>query len=214
MTATTPWPKLPRPGMDEKESRALLQETMAKAPDPADIWIFGFGSLIWNPGFEPAVRRPATLEGYLRRFHIWTTMARGTPERPGLGMCLEPAQGRCRGIAFRLAPETRDKDLEYLWSREMISGVYAPTWVHVQADGGGDIPALTWAANPGHVQYAGPRPVEEMAEIMAGGCGKFGTCRDYLANTIAEMAKLGDCDPSLDRLLALIDARVSSAGEP
>ena len=150
MAADVPWPKLPPPGMNENESRALYEATLAGAPDPDDIWIFGFGSLIWNPGFEPMERKTATLQGFKRCFHIWTTMARGTPERPGLGMCLEPVAGAsCRGIAFRLASETRERDLKYLWSREMISCVYAPTWVEVATDCGRTLPALTWASNPG-----------------------------------------------------------------
>ena len=138
-------------------------------------------------------------------------MARGTPDRPGLSLCLERTSGCCRGLAYRLAPATRDRDLEYLWGREMISCVYAPTWVEVVADNGKTIPALTWAANPDHIQYAGPRPVEEMAMVMAGGRGAYGTCRDYLADMLVEMAKLGEHDPFLERLLALIDERINSS---
>ncbi len=205
MAAANPWPELPFPHLDEKERAALLRDMLSKAPNPEDIWIFGFGSLIWNPGFEPRERHAAKLDGFQRRFHIWSTMARGTPTRPGLALCLEPTDHGCRGIAYRLAPETRDADLQYLWGREMISGVYRPTWVNVVTDDGDAVTAITWVSNPDHIQYAGPRPADEMAMIMAGGCGTYGTCRDYLANTIAEMAKLGERDLLLERVLRLID---------
>lgn len=204
---TPPWPTLTHPKLSDDARRQLLEEMLATASDPNDIWIFGFGSLMWNPGFTPRESREAQLAGYERRFHIWSTKARGTPERPGLGLCLEPADGTCRGIAYRIKPETRDQDLAYLWDREMGSGVYRPTWVELEATDGKPIRAITWVADPEHYQYAGARPAEEMAMIMAGGKGVYGNCRDYLANTIREMKKLGDNDPLLDQVLTLIDAR-------
>jgi cation transport protein ChaC len=214
MTAANPWPKLPFPHLDEDERARLFRETMAQAPNSDDVWVFGFGSLLWNPGFAPLERRPATLDGYQRRFQIWSTMARGTPDRPGLALCLEPTAGNCRGIAYRLAPESRESDLAYLWQREMVSGVYRAAWIDVVADDGSRVTALTWLANPGHIQSAGPRPAEEMAKVMAGGKGKYGTCRDYPANTIVEMAKLGERDPFLERVLELIDAGVIPGARP
>ena len=101
-----------------------------------------------------------------------------------------------------------ESDLDYLWGREMGSGIYIPTWVQVKFDDdeGTKKIALTFVVDKDHVQYAGPMPVEQMAAYMSGACGKYGKCRDYLANTIDAMAKMGDSDPMLDDLLALIDA--------
>lgn len=200
------WPTEIFPPLTEKQRQQLRENALNRAPDPENLWIFGFGSLMWNPGFPAAERQPALLKGYMRRFHIWSTKARGTLERPGLGLCLERAEGECRGLAYRLATETRDRDLDYIWDREMRSGVYRPTWVNLTLKDGSPLGALTWVVNKSHGRYAGPMPAEQMARVMAGGEGRYGTCRDYLANTIAEMAKLGQRDALLDDVLARIDA--------
>ena len=192
--------------LSEKERKRLLKEMLLEAVNPNNIWIFGFGSLMWNPGFKPREKRRVLLRGFERKFHIWSTSGRGSEERPGLGLCLEPARrGTCRGIAYRISSETRDQDLKYLWDREMMSGIYQPRWVTVERDDGSDLRTLTWVVNENHVRYAGPRSVGEMARIMADSKGKHGSCRDYLINTIREMANLGDHDPTLNEVLALID---------
>lgn len=208
MDQRIPWPKGPSPKLTEAERAVMMAEIMDNAPYADAFWIFGFGSLMWNPGIEAVEQSPATLRGYERKFHIWSSVGRGTPERPGLGLCLEPGAGSCRGIAYRLDMTTLDADLDYLWDREMGSGVYRPTWVPIEMDEGAHAErvALTFVINPGHIQHAGPMPLEQMAIVMSGACGKYGRCRDYLANTIAEMAKLGERDPMLDELLARIDA--------
>ena len=192
--------------LSERERKKLLRDILTEAVDQNDIWVFGFGSLMWKPGFQPRQQKPALLRDFERKFHIWSTKGRGTEKRPGLGLCLEPVkEGVCKGIAFRISPDTRDKDLRYLWDREMTSGVYLPRWVAVECDDGSHLSALTWVVNKNHVRYAGPRSVKEMAWIIAGSKGKYGTCRDYLANTIQEMAKLGQYDPTLDKVLAVIE---------
>jgi len=200
--------------LSEKDRRRLLRETLDASPYEDEFWVFGFGSLMWNPGVDVAARHTATVRGYERKFHIWSTIGRGTAERPGLGLCLEPGPGACRGIVYRYRMETLNEDLEYLWGREMGSGVYNPTWVPVvlddEAADGQTEPrrrtALTFVINHGHPGYAGPMPAADMARHMGGAYGRNGRCRDYLANTIAEMAKLGDRDPLLEEVLELIDA--------
>ena len=192
--------------LSERERRRLLSDILAEADEPNDVWIFGFGSLMWRPGFQPREKKTAILRGFERKFHIWSTSGRGTQERPGLGLCLEPVkEGICIGIAYRILPDTKNKDLGYLWDREMTSGVYLPKWVAVECDEGSHLSALTWVVNKNHVRYAGPRSVREMAKIIAGSKGKYGTCREYLANTIQEMAKLGQYDPTLEKVLAVIE---------
>tara|TARA_Y100001960_G_C14747867_1_gene866689 strand:+ start:687 stop:1247 length:561 start_codon:yes stop_codon:yes gene_type:complete len=177
-----------------------------EAPDPVHIWVFGFGSLMWKPGFVPIERHPALLRGFERRFNIWSTKGRGTEKHPGLTLCLEPAiYGRCKGIVYKISPKTRIRDLKYLWDREMTSGVYNPKWITVELDDGSELRTLTWVVNKFHSRYAGPRSAAEMAKIMAHSKGKYGTCRDYLVNTIKEMAKIGECDPKLNEVLELIE---------
>lgn len=199
--------KAPFPVLDDAVRAASLTDTLAAAPASGEIWVFGFGSLMWNPGFAHDRSQPATLDGYERKFHIWTAMARGTPERPGLGLCLEPGDGQCRGIAFRMDAEARDSAFAYLWDREMVSGIYRPAWVSILLDGGEPVTALTFVVNRAHRQYAGPMPPERMAEVMASAAGKYGRCRDYLANTVAELVGLGVPDRELERLLDLVDSR-------
>jgi len=201
------WPEGLHPDLNDAERRELQDQVKAAQPYDDEFWVFGFGSLMWNPGMEVKESRGATLQGYERKFHIWSTVGRGTHERPGLGLCLEPTDGSCRGIAYSLDMATLQADLDYLWSREMGSGVYRPKWVPVTLDGEPEAEkmALTFVINPGHVQHAGPLPVEQMVAIMGGAEGKYGRCRDYLAHTVAEMAKLGERDPLLEEVLGRID---------
>ena len=161
---------------------------------------------MWRPGINVAYREPATLQGYERRFEIWPTVGRGTLMKPGLGCCLVPTAGSCRGIAYGLCIANLDDDLEYLWKREMGSGVYRPTWVELTLDTGQKKVALTFVIRKGHVQHTGPMPATQMAEIIGRAAGENGRCRDYLANTLAEMAKLGETDPLLNEVMMLINS--------
>ena len=200
------WPERKISRLSERERRRILSDILEEAVDPNDIWVFGFGSLMWKPGFQPREKKTVLLRGFERKFHIWSIKGRGTKERPGLGLCLEPIkEGVCKGIAYRILPDTKDKDLRYLWDREMVSGVYLPRWVAVECSDGSDLSVLTWIVNKNHMRYAGPQSVKEMARIIANSKGSYGTCRDYLTNTIQEMAKLGQYDPTLDKVLAVIE---------
>ncbi len=199
-------PKLEYTRLPPEETHRLLLETRAARPKDQPMWIFGFGSLMWNPCFTYDVKAPAVLRGYDRKFHIWTTRARGTPDNPGLGLCLEDCMGLCRGIAYRLVEEDIESAWERLWEREMGSGVYRASWVSVETEEHGRVPALTFIVNRDHPHYAGPMPAEQMAEIMAGACGSYGPCRDYLAGTVEEMRKLNVFDKDLEALLAKVDA--------
>ena len=205
MKPTLVYTKLP-----PEESHRLLLETRAGRPKDEAMWVFGFGSLMWNPCFNYDVKASALLKGYDRKFHIWTTRARGTPDNPGLGLCLEDCQGMCRGIAYRLVEDDVEAAWERLWEREMGSGVYRASWVSVETEEHGRVAALTFIVNRNHPHYAGPMPSEHMASIMAGAKGSYGPCRDYLAGTIDEMRKLNVIDRELEALLAEVDALESS----
>jgi glutathione-specific gamma-glutamylcyclotransferase len=116
----------------------------------------------------------------------------------------------CRGIAYRLVEDDVETAWERLWEREMGSGVYRASWVSVETDTYGRVPALTFIVNRDHPHYAGPMPSNHMAAIMAGAKGSYGPCRDYLAGTIDEMRKLNVIDRELEALLAEVDALESS----
>lgn len=188
-----------------EEKTARRQRVLETRPAGDGFWVFGFGSLMWRPEFDPVDRRAATLHGYERHFHIISTTARGTPERPGLAPCLELAEGgRCPGITFRLNEDSIEDDLKALWEREQNSGSYIPTWVALET-ATGPLPALTFVVEPNHPHYLGPLSIEDMATVIAGASGRFGTCRDYVAHLIAALADLGQHDPFLEDLLARVD---------
>ncbi len=192
--------------LSAEERQRRMDETRAARPD-GPLWVFAFGSLMWNPGFKYLTSDAAVLLGWERKFHIWTTIARGTPERPGLGLCLEKGDGDCKGVVYQLLPENEEADWEALWDREMNSGVYQTLWAELKTEKSGTVTALVFVADPDHHQYVGPLPRETMADIMVGACGRYGRCRDYLAGTIEEMAKLGVVDAHFSELLELVDSR-------
>lgn len=200
-------PRLEYRELPEEEKFRLLMETRAARPAGERMWVFAFGSLMWNPCYEHDAKVPGLLKGYDRKFHIWTTRARGTPDSPGLGLCLEDCSGACRGVVHRITEDDEEAAWERLWEREMSSGVYRPSWVSVETEEYGPVVALTFIVNKDHTHYAGPMPLDDMADVMADAKGKYGLCRDYLAGTIDEMKKLNVEDDELIALLKKIDSR-------
>jgi glutathione-specific gamma-glutamylcyclotransferase len=198
----------PFPERSDEWRRASLASFMVNVSPDEDIWLFAYGSLIWNPCFDHDRAWPAVLRGYLRNFSIWTAHARGTPDRPGLGLALEPGDGDCSGRLFRIDRNARDAGLWAIWQREMATGIYHAEWLSVQTETG-DIQAICFIADPTHPQYAGNFSLEAAAEIIAGATGKFGSCADYLSETITALTAMGLEDPELSSLLALVDKRLS-----
>ena len=145
--ALPPLPLGPFTHLHDAERQRSLRDTMLEAPDVENVWVFAYGSLMWNSCFDVAESHHAVLHGYSRAFSIFTVEARGTPARPGLGLALQPG-GTCQGIALRIADDGRDAGLARLWAREMLTGIYSPAWVSVAAPGS-DIAALTFVVNAG-----------------------------------------------------------------
>ena len=175
----------------------------------SDLWIFGYGSLMWRPGFDFVERLPVRLIGYHRAFCVWSHRYRGTPERPGLVLGLDRG-GSCLGIAYRIAPEKRDAVLGYLHEREMITGVYNPRDLSV-FDSVSDrrVIAQSYVVDRSHRQYAAGLTVEQRAALIIQGVGTAGPCRDYLANTVAHLIDLGMPDRRLGTLLNMVDAMLA-----
>lgn len=167
-----------------------------------DVWVFGYGSLMWNPGFEHVESRPALLHGWHRSFCIYSHRYRGTPECPGLVLGLDRG-GSCRGTAYRVARSRAREVLDYLWDREMVNGVYTPRILHPRTADGRP-PCHVYTVDRGHHQYAGSLDDEETVRLIRQGVGMGGHNRDYLANTVAHLDALGIGDAPLRRLLALI----------
>jgi len=202
--ALPPLPLGPFARLQDAERQRSLHDTIRKAPDVANVWVFAYGSLMWNPCFEVAESHHAVLQGYSRAFSIFTVEARGTPERPGLGLALQPG-GTCQGIVLRITDDGRDAGLARLWAREMLTGIYSPAWVSVAVPGR-DIIAVTFVVNAVHEQYAGNIPLAEQAHLIRSAHGKFGSCRDYLANTVAALQTAGVDDAQMTELLERVDS--------
>jgi cation transport protein ChaC len=183
-------------------SRGSVIFPKIKVPPGSDLWVFGYGSLMWNPEFPYAERRQALLRGYHRRFCVYSHRYRGTPDRPGLVLGLDRG-GSCRGIAFRVEPPHVEATIDLLWDREMVSGVYAPKIIKVATDEG-RIPACTFVADRAHRQYCGELGPSDVVRFIRQGVGERGPNRDYLANTVGHLRDLGIVDQGLERLLAEI----------
>ena len=183
--------------LTDDELAQSRHDTLARAPSP-DIWVFGYGSLIWNPAFHFAERRIGTIHGFHRRFCLWTTLGRGSPDCPGLMLGLDRG-GSCRGVVFRIASDLVDSELDVLWRREMVSNSYIPTWVRASTDEG-DVWAIAYTINRAHDRYAKKMSEEEAADIIARAVGRVGPCRDYLLKTVEHLEQLGIKDRALSRL--------------
>jgi cation transport protein ChaC len=185
------------------EARAAsLQATLERVAEGSDVWVFGYGSLMWNPAIHHAETRAARARGWHRSFCLWNSFGRGSAENPGLTLALEPG-GSCAGLALRIAASQVESELGVLWNREMITGAYAPRWLRLRTDAG-EIEAVTFIANRASRRYAGRLPLPQLAERMARAAGPLGTSREYLESTVAELERLGARDGSMHALLRAV----------
>ena len=174
-----------------------------------ELWVFGYGSLMWDPGFHFAEVRLADLDGYRRRFSYRSSVGRGTPERPALMLSLEPGPGRCSGLVFRIAAELADAESQILWRREMLRNGYTPALLPA-ATPQGEVTALVFAANPAHPDHVGELALDDAAAVIACASGVIGSNRDYLERLEQQLQSLGIEDAYVEQLLA----RVRAAGGP
>ncbi len=170
------------------------------------MWVFAYGSLMWNPGFRFRESRPALLGGWRRALCVYSYVYRGTRARPGLVFGLERG-GECRGLAF-LADDA-DAALEYLDRRELVGDVYERRLLPIAA-GGESVRAQAYVVRPDHEQYAGGLSEAQAAELVANGVGQAGENLDYVRNTLARMNELGVEDAALKSLLAAAETRYHS----
>jgi cation transport protein ChaC len=164
-----------------------------------DFWVFGYGSLMWRPGFDHVETRKARLNGYRRALCIVSHVHRGTPERPGLVLGLDRG-GSCLGLAFRVSADRRDEVIAYLRERELVTNVYLERWVPVRFTDGGRAQALTYVVDRSHIQYAGHLPPAEAAARVSGAVGQSGRNEDYVANTVSHLRELGIRDLWLEEV--------------
>lgn len=167
----------------------------------AAMWVFGYGSLIWHPGFPVAERHVARLTGWHRSFCMRSIHHRGSVAEPGLVLALDRAAGaHCDGVAFRVARGAEDATLATLRERELVSSAYLEEWLDVALSDGRQVTALAYVIDPAHDQYCGGLPLEEQARIILHAQGGRGLNRDYLFSTAEHLGALGIADADLDWL--------------
>ena len=142
--------------------------------ETGDLWVFGYGSLMWRPGFDVLERVPARLKGLHRALCVYSFVHRGTPERPGLVLGLDRG-GMCRGIAYRVAAAARAKTIAYLRGREQVTSVYLETMRRIELEDAArrQVRALCYIVDRGHVQYAGRLSLAELVHYVRQGHGQF-----------------------------------------
>ncbi len=174
-----------------------------------DFWVFGYGSLMWNPGFPHAEACPALLHGYHRRFCVWSHSYRGTPERPGLVLGLDRG-GSCQGMAFKVGSRESEWVLDYLHEREMTTRVYHPRLVKLLT-AQGPVLGLAFVVDRHHVQYTGRLDLEATAALIAEAAGERGPCAEYLCNTVQKLEALSIDPGQLKPLLQQVQRRCQEA---
>ena len=170
---------------------------------PGDLWVFGYGSLMWRPHFPHTDVQPALVHGYHRALCIYSVAYRGTYECPGLVFGLDRG-GACKGLAFKVAENDVDNVMGYLWEREMITGVYRPRILHAEMpDGSKTIKRTIWGfiADRDHDQYTGRLADNDAVKLILQGQGMAGPCLDYLKNTLDHLTDQGIHDRSLARII-------------
>ncbi len=191
--------------MEAQLDRILLDH------DEGDLWVFGYGSLMWKPEMDFAEMRPALLQGWHRRFCLWQWRYRGSRRCPGLMLALDRG-GACRGVAYRLAaPGVRDK-VSAVWKREMVGNGYRPRWVKLVTRQG-SVRGLVFTANTESERYAGRIDDGIVADHIAQACGEAGPSAEYLLETVLKCEELGIHDPFLWRLQELVAERMGKPAE-
>ena len=178
-------------------------------PEEQDFWVFGYGSLLWNPGFPHVEVQPARVRGYHRRLCVYSVFYRGTYDVPGLVFGLDRG-GSCWGLAYRVPSAEGEAVMDYLYERELVTTVYVPAWVKVETEHG-NRRAATFVVDSAHERYAGRLDEAEMAAIVARGRGNTGTNSEYLANTVRHLEALGLGDRALRRLLRRVETTAPQA---
>jgi cation transport protein ChaC len=175
------------------------------------VWVFGYGSLMWNPEFPISEKQIARLDGYHRSFCMRSIHHRGTVEEPGLVLALDrDTEALCEGVAFLMDPDHIESSLASLRERELVSSAYLETHQAITLHDGRRVEALTYVIDPEHVQYCGGLELEEQARIIARACGGRGPNAEYLINTTRHLEELGLHDPDLKWL----EERVHQILEP
>ena len=182
----------------EQERLASLETALKDWRPGQDLWIFGYGSLIWRPEFEFIEQRAASLEGYHRSLCLWSRINRGTPETPGLVFGLEQT-GVCQGMVFKIAGQNVEQTFDAVWKREMGTGAYLPSWLTC-ATPLGNVKAMAFVIDRNGPAYVKQPPEDDLVEIICRAHGTYGSCFDYVTQTAVSLQAAGICDEHLAAL--------------
>jgi cation transport protein ChaC len=198
---------------NDEDYRTAVGDLLRTKPAGEDVWLFAYGSLIWKPEMDYLEERMGLAWGWHRAFRLKIDRWRATKDRPGLMMVLDRG-GQCRGVLYRLAAAKLEDDLGKLLRREMNvkPSSQLPRWVTVQTNIG-SVQAITFVANPKGRIYAGKLSLEETADLIAAACGHWGSCAEYLHNTVVHLAERGIHDRNLWILQELVAQRLMEVPE-
>jgi cation transport protein ChaC len=189
------------PALPGRDPAAMLAQLRAEWGGRGDLWVFGYGSLLWRPEFEAAEHRSALVRGWHRALRMRSRVNRGTPQLPGLVFALLPG-GACRGEVYRLPRQRADGELDRLWAREMPTGVYDPRWLPCITPHG-VVPALAFTLSRRSDACLPRLPDDQMLHILRHARGRYGSTLDYLAGTAHALRQRGVRDREIERLMRL-----------
>jgi glutathione-specific gamma-glutamylcyclotransferase len=176
--------------------------------DTEELWVFGYGSLMWRPGFDFIDCSRAWVHGYHRALCIYSHVHRGTPQSPGLVLGLDYG-GSCQGVVFRIAPSKREKTIAYLRERELVTSVYLEKFVTLRLNDGSRKRAIAYVVDRQHNQYAGPLSITEMTQLILKGAGVNGDNSAYVRNTYEHLLRLNIHDAQLAEVVRHLDCNAS-----
>jgi glutathione-specific gamma-glutamylcyclotransferase len=205
MAAVTPDPELDLLPEPVRPPGPMLAQVRRDWGGQRPLWIYGYASLIWRPEFDAVEQRPALVHGWHRALEMSSRVNRGTPRCPGLVFALVRG-GACRGVVYRMAPDTADAELERLWQREMPTGVYDPRWLPCRTPGG-PVQALGFTLSRSSPNFTGALSDEAMLAILREARGRYGSTLDYLLETERCLAARGIRDREIERLVHLARQR-------
>jgi cation transport protein ChaC len=197
-----------------EQMRASLADALADWNGRDPLWIFAYGSLIWNPELDFDRRWPARVHGYHRRLCLRSIRNRGTVECPGLVAGLDRG-GSCNGIVYRIPAPAVHAQFEQLWEREMFMGSYRPSWLHChRLDRPQKVTALAFVVRRDVINYCGKLPESEVIEVLSRACGLYGTSLEYLQRTVRGLREAGLHDPHFERLVHRVERALAIEAQP
>lgn len=185
-----------------------MLDALAGWKNNEDVWVYGYGSLIWRPEFDFTEQRAALLHGYHRALCLWSRVNRGTPDRPGLVFGLD-AGGSCRGVVYRIPAADVPSSMEALWRREMPSGAYIPRWLNCRTEGG-LVSALAFTMNRNTDAYVRGLPAEQLISIVRNAHGTYGPCVEYVLETAQALKQSNIQDKRLQTLVRALRSAMAA----